>query len=161
MSAARHEIEGMAAVPDTSEQWSARLAGPHPPHISRVAGALLTWTSSRSQAYMVAYTLADAGLLAHDFAPTGGGSDPTPTRQVDVVLEFSEGDMEYDGPVRDQYGCRWLPAVRPGDGFRGWAHRLPGSNLAPVWQTWGQLTIQRGPLTAVDADRLDIPAARR
>lgn len=80
---ARHEIEGMTAVPDTSEPWAARLAGPHPPHISRVAGALLTWTSSRSQAYMVAYTLADAGLLAGDsptqmlreFSAATGGDD--------------------------------------------------------------------------------------
>jgi len=72
------------------------------------------------------------------------------------VAAFGEGAPEHDGPVLDHYGCRWLPAVRPGDGFRGWVHHLPGPGLPPVWLTWGQLTIQRGPLTS-----LDIPARCR
>ena len=64
------------------------------------------------------------------------------------ATEFSEGSPEHDGPVLDHYGCRWLPGVRSGDQFRGWVHPRPGPNLPPVWLTWGQLTIQRGPLTA-------------
>jgi len=77
------------------------------------------------------------------------------------ATEFGEGAPEHDGPVRDHYGCVWSPSVRPGDGFRGWVHHLPGPGLPPVWLTWGQLTIQRGTLTAADLTALDIPAARR
>ena len=77
------------------------------------------------------------------------------------VAAFGEGSPEHDGPVLDHYGCEWSPSVRPGDGFRGWVHHLPGPGLPPVWLTWGQLTIQRGPLTAVEVHMLDIPAPRR
>ena len=66
-----------------------------------------------------------------------------------------EDAPEHDGPVLDHYGCRWLPAVRPGDGFRGWVHHLPGPNLPSVWLTGWQLTIQRGPLTAIPNERSD------
>ena len=83
MSDARYEVEGMTAVPDTSEPWVTRLVGPHPPAVSRAVGALLTCTLSRTQALMVAYTLADAGLLAWDsptqmlreFSAATGGDD--------------------------------------------------------------------------------------
>lgn len=63
---ARHEVEGMRAVPSGGEPWVTRLQPPHPPQVSRAAGALITVTSSRQQAYMCAYLLADAGLLADD-----------------------------------------------------------------------------------------------
>lgn len=58
------EGEGMRAVPDGGEPWTIRLQGPHPAAVSRAAGALLTVTASRIQAYKAAYTLLDAGLLA-------------------------------------------------------------------------------------------------
>lgn len=63
---ARHEIEGMRAVPNGGEPWVARLAPgrEHPPQVARAAGALVTVTSSRTQAWMCAYLLHDAGLLA-------------------------------------------------------------------------------------------------
>lgn len=59
------EMDGMRAVPDTgAEPWVTRLKPPHPVHVAGVAGALVTVTGSLTQAYMVAYTLNDAGLLA-------------------------------------------------------------------------------------------------
>lgn len=67
----RNEVEGMRLVPDSAqgvgvEPWATRLKPPHPRHISIAAGALITITVSLEQAYMVAYTLADAGLLYQD-----------------------------------------------------------------------------------------------
>lgn len=61
------EIDGMRAVPDTGcEPWATRLDPPHPGHVAKAAGALTAITASRKHAYMVAYTLDDAGLLAVD-----------------------------------------------------------------------------------------------
>jgi hypothetical protein len=62
------EIDGMRAlnaVDMTSdpEPWATRLQPPHPVHVARAAGALITVTNSLRQAYMAAYTLADLGLL--------------------------------------------------------------------------------------------------
>jgi hypothetical protein len=67
----RNEVDGMRLVPDSAqgaviEPWATRLKPPHPRHISIAAGALITITVSLEQAYMVAYTLADAGLLHQD-----------------------------------------------------------------------------------------------
>lgn len=79
---AQHEIDGMAAVPDTGrEPWATRLQGPHPQHVSVAAGALMTVTSSRTHAYMLAYTLADAGLL--------------------VPVSGSDGEQDTAGPLSD------------------------------------------------------------
>lgn len=59
------EMDGMAAVPHAgAEPWVTRLKPPHPVHVAKAAGALITVTESLRQAYMVAYTLDDAGLLA-------------------------------------------------------------------------------------------------
>ena len=57
------------------QPWAVRLAGQHPPVVSRVAGAVLSCGLSRTQALMVAYTLADEGLLA-DRPGTDEGVDP-------------------------------------------------------------------------------------
>jgi len=57
------------------QPWATRLAGPHPPVVSRVAGAVLSCGLSRTQALMVAYTLADEGLLV-ERAGTDGGAEP-------------------------------------------------------------------------------------
>lgn len=61
-----HEVQGMAAVPQRGAPWTARLHGQHPAQVARAAGSLLTLTRDRTQAYMVAYQLLDAGLLAPD-----------------------------------------------------------------------------------------------
>jgi len=59
------EMDGMRTVPDTgAEPWATRLKPPHPVHVARAAGALITVTRSLTRAYVVAYTLDDAGLLA-------------------------------------------------------------------------------------------------
>ncbi len=59
----QHEAEGIRAVPDDAEPWMTRLQPPHPPEVARAAGALMTVTASRVNAFKAAYTLADAGLL--------------------------------------------------------------------------------------------------
>jgi hypothetical protein len=45
------------------EPWESLLKPPHPVHVAKAAGALITVTRSRQHAYQIAYTLADAGLL--------------------------------------------------------------------------------------------------
>jgi len=57
-----------------TEWWATRLAGSHPPVVSRVAGAVLSCGLSRTQALMVAYTLADEGLLSETDQVVGSGS---------------------------------------------------------------------------------------
>jgi len=175
-SSAHHEVEGMMAVPDTSEPGESLLSA-----VQAVQAAnrrrLEQLARDLARTPNQALKMRVAELLAHREQCCAGESDcyadweladlrwvlarrAESAGSIPGAAEFGEGDPEHDGPVRDGYGCRWFPAVRPGDGFRGWVHRLPGSNLAAVWMTWGQLTIQRGKLTAVDADRLDVPAPR-
>jgi hypothetical protein len=61
------EIDGQRAVPDTGvEPWVTRLNPPHPYHIAKAAGALMTVTATLRHAYMSAYQLDDAGLLVRD-----------------------------------------------------------------------------------------------
>lgn len=81
------EIEGMQAVPDGGEPWATRLDPPHPTVVARAAGALTTVTASRGQAYKIAYTLYDAGLLIAGPAPAGitDGANP------ELVLDADPG----------------------------------------------------------------------
>jgi len=176
-SSAHCEMEGTAAVPDTAEAGelladAARAAQaanrrrleqrardlehvPDPALKMRLAELIAhrgQCCAGESDCY-ADWELADLRWVLARRAESAG-STPGAT-------EFGEGAPEHDGPVRDHYGCVWSPSVRPGDGFRGWVHHLPGPGLPPVWLTWGQLTIQRGTLTAADLTALDIPAARR
>lgn len=81
---ALNEEAGMRLAPDTGDKelWVTRLKGPHPSHVSVAAGALMTRTSSRTHAYMLAYTLDDAGLLdsvsGSDGTQVAGEPEPTP-----------------------------------------------------------------------------------
>lgn len=70
---AAHEVQGMTAVPQRGVPWTVRLHGQHPAQVARAAGALIAITHNRAEAYMVAYQLLDAGLLAPDpDAPPAG-----------------------------------------------------------------------------------------
>jgi hypothetical protein len=56
-------MQAVDAVRDP-EPWATRLQPPHPEHVARAAGALITVTRSLRHAYQIAYTLDDVGLLA-------------------------------------------------------------------------------------------------
>ena len=163
MGDARYEVEGMAAVPDTSapskcaeeirrlEQLVRDLESIPDPALKMRVAEMVTHCAQCCAGEFgcgVALDLADLRWVLARRAESAG--------LIPGATEFGEGAPEHDGRVRDHYGCVWSPSVRPGDGFRGWVHHLPGPGLPPVWLTWGQLTIQRGLLTS-----LDMPAPRR
>jgi hypothetical protein len=83
---AAHEIQGMVAVPQRGVPWAVRLRGEHPAQVARAAGALNVITRDRTAAYMAAYQLLDAGLLAPDpDTPPAGG--PTRSALRDAIAD--------------------------------------------------------------------------
>lgn len=113
------EMDGMRAVPDTGvEPWVTRLEPPHPVHVARAAGALITVTESLTQTYMVAYTLDDAGLLAA----------PAPAPAPDGLLKagWRFGAASPAAPADDEATAERLAAAlhdsdSPNSFYKSWA----------------------------------------
>ena len=162
----RNEIEGMRRVPDTAqgaviEPWVTRLKPPHPRHISIAAGALITITVSLEQAYMVAYTLHDAGLLAQETPGpfrVGGHwgvtvvQDPEQGEKTGVLWATAQ-TLEYADMIVSALNAFLPVPLQPGDPAE--PREAVGALVRQIWVEWAREQPDPKPSWLLSWEQLD------